>query len=299
MILGPTGVGKSRLAMTLAERLGGEIVNADSMQIYKKMDIGTAKPAADERKRILHHLVDIVYPDEPFDVAKYRNLADEALKGIHERNRTALVVGGTGFYIRILTDGIFSCPKDKGSIKKSLRDAYDRHGSEYLYRQLREKDPASAVRIHPHDIFRIIRALEVFEITGRPISDHQKEHRFRDGCYRVQKIGLNLNRSQLYAKIDTRCDAMIKQGLLEEVRGLLNQGYGEDLRPMKALGYRHMVACIKGIRDLDATMTLFKRDTRHYAKRQLTWFRRDMGISWFSPHEVQPVEQQIREFLSG
>jgi len=299
VILGPTGVGKSQLAMELAERLHGEIVNADSMQVYKGMDIGTAKPTIDERRQIPHHLIDIVYPNEPFDVSTFRDLGDKAIREIHQRKNTILVVGGTGLYIRVLTHGIFSCPKGKDSIRRDLKYAYQLYGGEYLYRQLKEKDPVSATKIHPHDVFRIIRALEVYELTGKPISQHQKEHGFQDGHYKVLKIGLNLDRLVLYSQIDKRCNLMVNKGFIEEVRELLNQDYHENLRPMKAIGYRHTVGYIKGIYDQDTAISLFKRDTRRYAKRQLTWFRKAKEISWFDPHYVRQIEERIREFLSG
>ena len=292
-------MGKSQLAIELAERLDGEIVNADSMQVYKGMDIGTAKPTIHERRRIPHHLIDIVYPNEPFDVSTFRDLGHEAIRKIHQRKNTILVVGGTGLYIKVLTHGIFSCPKGKSSIRRDLKDAYHLYGGEYLYQQLKGKDPISATKIHLHDMFRIIRALEVYELTGKSISQHQKEHGFRDGHYKVLKIGLNLNRLVLYSQIDKRCNLMVKKGFIEEVRGLLNQGYHENLRSMKAIGYRHMVGYVKSIYDQDTAISLFKRDTKRYAKRQLTWFRKDKEISWFDSHHVRQIEERIREFLSG
>lgn len=283
----------------MAEQLDGEIVNADSMQVYKGMDIGTAKPTINERERIPHHVIDIVYPNDAFDVLRFKDLADGAILKIWQAKKNVLVVGGTGLYIKILTQGIFSCPRGDNSIRQSLKDNLEAYGSKYLYHKLRKNDPTSAAKIHPHDVFRIIRALEVYELTSKPMSQHQKEHGFREHRYRILKIGLDLDRPMLYSQIDKRCHTMIESGFVEEVKGLLGQGYSENLGPMRALGYRHMVAYIKNIYSLDTAVDLFKRDTRHYAKRQLTWFRKDKEIFWFNPGQIRQIEQKAGEFLSG
>jgi tRNA dimethylallyltransferase len=297
LLLGPTCVGKTALALRLAERWGGEIVSADSMQVYRRMDIGTAKPTREERRRIPHHLLDVVDPDEPFDVSRYCDLARGVIERLHREKKPVFVVGGTGLYIRALLGGLIEGPGADEPLRQRLREEMTRLGRAHLYERLRIGDEKAAARINPHDGLRIIRALEVLELTGRSIVDHQREHRFEERPYEVLKIGLSLEREQLRARIDGRVDRMIADGFVEEVRRLLAMGYHRSLKPMQSLGYRHLASCLAGEKDLEEAVRLIKRDTRHYAKRQMTWFAADREILWIAPHQVDTAAERIGCFL--
>jgi len=295
--MGPTAVGKTGLVMQLAKYLSGEIVNADSMQIYRFMDIGTAKPTAAERSEVAHHLLDIVDPDEDFDASRYSQMAREAINNLAEEGGVAIVAGGTGLYLKALFHGLFPAAHSDQSIRERLRREGEKHGGLGLYNRLKGVDPSTAGRLHPHDLFRVIRALEVWECTGKPMSVLQKEHGFRENPFITLKIGLQRPRSELYKRIDRRVEKMMELGLLDEVRGLLDRGYLPHLKSMQALGYRHMVQhLIKGMKIAEA-VRIMKRDTRHYAKRQMTWFGGDQEIKWFHPHEMDEITRLAREFL--
>jgi tRNA dimethylallyltransferase len=289
IILGPTAVGKSETALTLAERLGGEIVNADSQQVYRYMDIGTGKPSLEERERIPHHLIDIVDPDEEFNAARFRELAAGAIARIHDRQRHAIVCGGTGLYLKALTRGLFEGPAQA----PELRAAYEREISErglgVLYQRLLSLDPSAASSIHPHDRQRTIRALEVFELTGKPLSYWQREHAFAERPYETLKIGLNRERGELYDLIDRRSDRMVEQGFLDEVRSLLARGYSLDLQPLRSVGYRQMGRVLRGEQELAPALDEMKQETRRLAKRQLTWFRGDPEVVWYHPDEGERI----------
>jgi tRNA dimethylallyltransferase len=283
VICGPTGVGKTAATIALGLRLGGEVVNADSMQVYRRMDIGTAKPTPEERAALPHHLIDLVEPDEPFDAARYARLAEAAILEIAGRGRLPLVVGGTGLYLKALMHGLFDAePPDPGR-RRRLEAQADRLGSPALHDRLRSVDPETAARLHPNDRCRIIRALEVLEATGRSMGAHHRSHRFATRRFDALKIGLHLPRPQLYARIDRRACSMIDAGLREETEALLAMGYHGGLKPMQALGYRHMLALIAQRSTLPQALALLQRDTRRYAKRQMTWFRADPEIRWFDP----------------
>lgn len=275
VLVGPTATGKSSLALALAERVGGEIVAADSMQVYRGLDIGTAKPSADDRSRIPHHLIDIVDPDQPFTAADYVKLASAAIVEIRARRRLPIVVGGTGLYIRALFYGLFDGPGGMTPLRETLYQEASRVGSAILHRRLETIDPESAAAIHPNDLFRIVRALEVATACGRPIStlrlEARRNHRPVPGP--VLRFALDRSRQKLYQRIEARVEAMMAQGLLREVRNLLDQGYAGTLRPLRAIGYRHMIEHLTGQTRLDEAVASLKRDTRRYAKRQLTWFR--------------------------
>ena len=279
-IVGPTGIGKSALTMYIAECLGAEIVNADSRQLYRGMDIGTAKPGPADRRRVPHHLIDVCAPDEPLDVARFRELARSAIEEIAGRGRPVLVTGGSGFYLKVLKRGIFDGPPAALEIRRELGELAARHGVEYLYRQLSEVDPEAAGRLEPHDLYRIVRALEVFRVTGMPISLHQRRHSFAELAYDSLTVGLNLPRERLYQAIDRRFDEMIAAGLVEETRALLAAGYRPEAPPLSTIGYKHVAAHLRGELTMEEAIALAKRDTRRLAKRQLTWFRRDSEIVW-------------------
>jgi tRNA dimethylallyltransferase len=288
-------VGKTELALEIALRLGSEIVNADSMQVYRHMDIGTAKPGAKERALVPHHLLDIADPDESFDAARYAELARPVIETILGRGRIPLIVGGTGLYLKILTKGICSGAPGDQEVKKQLIREMEEQGLPKLHEELLRIDPEAAGRIHPHDRQRIVRALEVFRLTGSPLSLRQAQHRFSEQIYRSIKIFLYRDRNVLYERINRRVLQMIDEGLLEEVRRLMEKGYGPELKPMQSLGYRQMAAYLRGELTWDSAVSEMQRATRQYAKRQLTWFRADPEFRWFYAED----RQGIREWIQG
>lgn len=298
IVLGPTATGKSALAIRLAEVLGGEIISADSMQVYRYMDIGTAKPTREEQKRIGHHLIDIVRPDQSFNAALYGVLATKAIDDLHRRERPILLVGGTGLYIKTLTQGLFAHPRIDPDVRRRLKEETALKGDDVLYEELRQADPITASKLHPHDLVRIRRALEVFHGTGLPISAYQDQHRFGERPYVTLKIGIEINREELYRRVDERVDRMIERGLLNEVEGLLEMGYGSELKPMQSLGYKQMVQYIRNEIGWTEAVRQMKRDTRHYAKRQRTWFKADPEICWFeAERDRERIFRQVRAFL--
>ncbi len=300
VILGPTAVGKSEIALELAEKIDAEIINADSQQVYRFMDIGTAKPRANERQRVRHHIIDVVEPNEQFSAALYRRLALQAMSEIRSRGKRMIVCGGTGLYIRALTRGLFVGPSQNRKIRERLGREFEDAGLDPLYHRLVSIDPGAVSLIHPNDRQRIIRALEVFELTGKPISEWQKEHGFGDALFETIKIGLNRERGELYDRINQRCDAMIQAGLVDEVRGLLAKGYSLDLNSLRSVGYRHAGLYLSGAMSLEEAVSLMKRDTRRLAKRQLTWFRRDTDVQWFHPAtDFGKLKQSVQQFLAA
>ncbi|HVN29774.1 MAG TPA: tRNA (adenosine(37)-N6)-dimethylallyltransferase MiaA [Candidatus Binataceae bacterium] len=293
-IVGPTGAGKTALAMSLGERLGAEIVNADSRQLYLGMDIGTAKPSAEERRRVRHHLIDVRTPDQPLDVAEFVTMARAAIVDIAQRGRRALVVGGSGFYLRALRGGIFAGPSASEEIRRELEAVAAERGVPYLHDELMRIDPPAASRIQRGDLYRIVRALEVYRLTGIPISVHQEQHRFTEREFDALTIALELPRSELYDNINARFDAMIAEGLVEEVRKLLEAGYNPERPPLSTIGYREVAAFIRGETTLEAAVDLAKRKTRQFAKRQLTWFRHEPEVTWVDAH--RGAEQALMLF---
>ncbi|MDT8441023.1 MAG: tRNA (adenosine(37)-N6)-dimethylallyltransferase MiaA [Desulfuromonadales bacterium] len=280
VICGPTAVGKTDVAIRLAERFGGEIISADSRQIYRLMDIGTAKPTATELARARHHLIDLVWPDETFSAARFTELAATAIVGIGERGGRPLLVGGTGLYIRALTEGLLDAPAADPRLRAELRAIAESEGSAVLHRRLAEVDPVAAVRLHPNDLVRIERALEVHALTGRPLSQLQQEHAFAQRRYRTLKIGLDLDRQELIARIDRRATRMFAEGLLDETRRLLAAGYDPASTALRTIGYRQAVAVLRAEMTEAEALDDLQRATRRYAKQQLTWFRRDKSIIW-------------------
>lgn len=296
-ILGPTAVGKTGMALELAGRWGGEIVGADSMQVYRRMDIGTAKPTPEERRRIPHHLLDVVDPDEPFDVSRYIGLARGVIASLQREGKPVFIVGGTGLYIRALLGGLIDGPGADEALRQELKQEMKNRGKAHLYERLRARDPRAAGRIDPHDGIRMVRALEVIENTGKSIVEYQEGHRFREAPYETLRIGLRLDRDRLNDRIDRRTERMIAEGFAEEVRRLLEMGWGESLKSMQSLGYRHMMGCIAGRQSLEQTVDSIQRDTRRYAKRQMTWFTADREIGWLDPGDVDAASKRIEVFL--
>jgi tRNA dimethylallyltransferase len=282
----------------LAQRLGAEIVNADSLQIYQELDIGTAKPTLEERTQVPHHLIDVADPPEPYDAARYCREGREVLAGLERRGVPPLVVGGTGLYLKALLSGLFAEGEPAGRVRERLRGELSNLGLPALYQRLLHLDPATADRLHPHDTYRIIRALEVMEATGTPLSEFIAAHRFQDAPYQVLKLGLALPREELYRRIDLRVEAMLAAGWLEEVKGLLER-YPPDIKPLQSLGYRHLINFLTGRWSLEEALTLLARDTRRYAKRQLTWFGSDPEIKWFQPSDTEAMAQVLAEFFDA
>jgi tRNA dimethylallyltransferase len=276
-LVGPTGVGKSAAALAVADRVELEVVSADSMQLYRGLDILSAKPSPDGRARVPHHLVDVLDPTESFSAAEFKRLAEEAIVQIRSRNRLPLVVGGTGLYIKALADGIFDGPEASAEIRARLHAEAESRGPEALHARLAECDPAAAARIARHDVRRLVRALEVFETTGRPISAQQTEWARPKPCL---MLGLRMPRAALYQRIDERVDAMFDSGAVEEVEGLVEAGIERSPTAMQAIGVADIIALLRGQRPLDETKRSVKARTRRYAKRQLTWFRKDPRITW-------------------
>ncbi len=299
VVCGPTAAGKTRTAIDLARRFGGEIVNADSMQVYRYMDIGTAKPTAAEQALARHHLVDVVDPDAPFDAACFARSGRSAIADILSRGRVPIVAGGTGLYIKALLYGLAREAPSDPQLRQRLAEEVAVLGSAALHRRLAEVDPATADRLHPNDALRIVRALEVHGLSGRPMSEHHRRHGFADTPYLCFKIGLEMDRETLYARIEERVDTMLAQGLEAEVRGLLARGYSPDLKSMQSLGYRHMCAWLGGHMELQEAVATLKRDTRRFAKRQFTWFRADPEIRWTAPQDLDLLLTQIEAFLQG
>ena len=298
IILGPTAVGKSALAIELAQKFGLEIVNADSMQVYRGMDIGSAKPSLKERELVTHHLIDIKEPDEEFSAAQFKNEAGNIIFSLAQKLKYALVVGGTGFYIRALTKGLFPAPSADLKLRKELKEKEKTQGKWHLYKELEKVDPEAASTIHPNDSFRIIRALEVFYLTGEPISQQQKRHQFKHSHFNPLKIGLLRDRREIYHRIEKRVDKMLKSGLVDEVKQLLKRGYPPTIKPFQSLGYKQILSYLQGDLSLDDAARLIKRDTKRYAKRQLTWFRKDSEIRWFTlPEQSLEVGEAIKKFL--
>jgi tRNA dimethylallyltransferase len=299
IVLGPTVVGKSDLAINLAQALDGEIINADSQQVYRGLNIGTGKPSTVELEAAPHHLIDVVDPDEEFNVAVFRRLATQTAKGIWSRRKTPIVCGGTGLYLKALTRGLFVGPSQDKAVRKVLDAEIEKDGLSSLYERLRQVDPAATYWIHPNDRQRITRALEVYELTGKPMSVWQSEHGFRESPFEPLKIGLDRPRDDLYKRINERCEWMIQQGLVEEVKGLIAKGYSLELKPLQSVGYRHAGLFLAGVMPLADAVTLMKRDTRRLAKRQLTWFRGDKEIRWFHPDkDREQILRVAKDFLT-
>lgn len=275
ILTGPTAVGKTELSLKLAERIKAEIVSADSMQVYKYMDIGTAKPSPEERQLIPHHLLDLVEPDQDFSVADYQRYFEKAVASIYAKGRLPLLTGGTGLYIRACIQGFDLMPGEPlPSLRRKLKEQIEEYGPGYLYQSLLNVDPKAAAKIHPNDHRRVIRALEVFLSTGTPISQLQR-NRNSNSKFKVVYILLNRDRDELYHRIEHRVEQMIGAGLVEEVDSLLKKGFSPQLKPMQSLGYKQICRYLNQICSLEEAIASIKQETRRYAKRQLTWFRKE------------------------
>ncbi|NLJ40638.1 MAG: tRNA (adenosine(37)-N6)-dimethylallyltransferase MiaA [Clostridiales bacterium] len=298
IVLGPTAVGKTSISIDLAKELHGEIISADSMQIYKYMDIGTAKPNMEERQGIPHHLLDILDPSEYFNVSIYKDMAEEEIKEIVTRGKIPIIVGGTGLYINSL---LFPFDFTEAGVdleyRQNLKELALIKGKEWLYGQLKTVDPIAALKLHPNDIFRIIRALEVHHITGEPISKYYSKQQRKNGEYSASIVGLTMDRDKLYDRIEKRIDIMLKNGLVEEVKGLLENGYSRGLISMQGLGYKEIVDYLQGRRTLKESEYILKRDTRRFAKRQYTWFKRLKGIIWVDVGEFNNKKDLLAHVL--
>ncbi|MBI4639352.1 MAG: tRNA (adenosine(37)-N6)-dimethylallyltransferase MiaA [Candidatus Tectomicrobia bacterium] len=298
--MGPTAVGKTTLALRVASALKAEIVSVDSMQIYKLIDIGTAKPTVEEQRLVKHHMIDLVFPDERYSAAEYGVNARGVIESLYRQGICPLVVGGSGLYLRSLIEGIFEGPRADQCLREQLRHETELHGNETLYARLQEVDPQAAQKIHLNDRIRLIRALEVYLLTGQPISSLQRlSPSFQ--LYSPFIVGLYRNRDELSRKIEERVDAMISAGLVEEVRALKERGYTEDLTSMQALGYKEMLGYLNGRYDLATAISLQKRETKRFAKRQMTWFRKVKGIHWINLSLVSEEESvaQILDYFQG
>jgi tRNA dimethylallyltransferase len=298
VILGPTAVRKSKLGIEIARRIGGEIVNVDSLQVYRYLDIGTAKPSKQEREKVPHHLIDIINPDEEFNAGIYRRLAKSVIEELHRKSAKIILVGGTYLYVRVLLCGLIEGISGDKKIRDELRKLKSIFGVSYLYEKLKSLDPDAASRIHPNDYVRIERALEAYYLTGEKMSELQAKHGFRENEYEVLKVGLFEEREILRKKIDERVDRMIEEGLVDEVRKLRDMGLGRGLKPMQSIGYKQINQYLDGEITLDRAIELIKRDTKRYAKRQMTWLRRDKEIHWYHlPEDLDKIMNEVEAFF--
>jgi tRNA dimethylallyltransferase len=309
VLCGPTAVGKTELSLEIAEKFSCEIIGVDSMQVYRYMDIGTAKPTTTERARITHYLIDVVNPDENYTLGRFVKDAEEAIQTIDSHKNIPLLAGGTGLYFKGLLEGVFdesnyaaenksgSLGEKNKSFKQKLRQKLQEEGNEAMHSELAKVDPDSAKRIHSNDTQRILRGLEIYYLTGITWSNHLTNHKKKNSQYKVLKIGLTRPREELYERIDQRVQFMANEGLLSEVKKLLVMGYGKELKAMQSIGYRHMLNYIDGSWTWEQTLELLARDTRHYAKRQYTWFNNDPEIIWHDVREKDNILQDIGKFL--
>lgn len=297
VIVGPTAVGKTAVSIDLAKKINGEIISADSMQIYKYMDIGTAKVSKEEMENIPHYMLDIVYPDEDFTVAEYKEKAEYYIHKINMSGKIPIIVGGSGLYLNsIVYELKFTRVETNEEFRKKYNQIADTYGNQYIYDELCKVDPLSAQRINPNDRKRIIRALEIFHETGKPMSYYNKDFRKEVDKYNLAMFGLTMDRRKLYPRINKRVDEMIEKGLIEEVQKLLDMGYTKDLVSMQGIGYKEIIPYLEGKIELDKAIEILKRNTRRFAKRQLTWFRRDNRIEWIDVSQFDSIDE-VTEFI--
>jgi len=303
IVTGPTATGKTAVAIEVAQRFAGEIVNADSMQVFRFMDIGTAKATPEQRALAPHHLLDVVTPDVPYSAGRYSQEARAAADAILGRGRLPLVTGGTGLYIRAFLEGLIA----SGDVDPELRERIEaqqteavREGDPHrLHRRLAKIDPDAAKAIHPNDARRVTRALEIAETFNAPSSQVREAHGFEDRPYDALHLALDLDRDTLNVHIDARCRAMLEQGLLQEVRDLRERGYGPELRPMKSIGYRHMMPVVEGADTLASALVTMQTDTRRFARRQRTWLRPLPEVEWFDPRTPNKILRRVEQFLEA
>lgn len=298
ILTGPTAVGKTKASIGLAKALNGEIISADSMQVYKYMDIGSAKIRPEEMQGIKHYLIDELEPDEEFHVVKFQQMAKQAMEKIYAKGKVPIVVGGTGFYIQaLLYDIDFTESNEDSTYRKELEQLAAEKGAEYIHDMLRKVDPASADTIHANNVKRVIRALEFYRQTGEKISEHNEQERAKESPYDFCYFVLNDDRERLYERINHRIDKMLEEGLLEEVQSLKNKGYTRDMVSMQGLGYKEILDYLNGECTLEEAIYTLKRDTRHFAKRQLTWFRRERDVTWIDKQTYAYNEKNILEAM--
>lgn len=298
ILSGPTAVGKTSTSILLAQKLNGEIISADSMQVYKGMDIGTAKITNEEMCGVRHHLIDIINPDDEFNVCIFKDLAKKAIEDIHSRNKLPIIVGGTGFYIQsVLYDIEFDNEEDDNTYRKELEAIADSNGADELYEMLRKVDPLSCEAIHKNNVKRVIRALEYYHNTGKPISEHNELQKQKKSPYDYRYFVLTNEREKLYANINLRVDIMIKQGLLNEVTSLKNKGYSKELVSMQGIGYKEIFNYLENNCSLEQAVEDIKQNTRHFAKRQLTWFKREKEVIMVNVNDFNSDTQTITEYL--
>ena len=298
VLTGPTAVGKTSLSISLAKAVNGEIISADSMQVYKGMDIGSAKIRKEEMQGVTHYLVDILEPEEEFHIVKFQELAKAAMEEIYAKGKIPILVGGTGFYIQAVTRDIdFTQAEQETSYREELEQLAKEKGAEYLHEKLREVDPKSAENIHANNVKRVIRALEFYHQNGTPISEHNEEQKQQTSPYNLAYFVLTAQREILYERIDRRVDQMMEEGLLEEVKSLRERGCHRGMVSMQGLGYKEILAYLEGEYPLEEAVRILKRDTRHFAKRQLTWFRREQDVIWVDKEQFHWNEAEILEYM--
>lgn len=298
ILTGPTAVGKTKASIGLAKAVGGEIISADSMQVYKYMDIGSAKIRQEEMDGVPHHLIDVLEPEEEFHVARFQEMAKRAMENIYAAGHIPVVTGGTGFYIQaLLYDIDFSKGEEDEAYRQKLNEYAEAQGNHALHEMLRQVDAKSALTIHENNRKRVIRALEFYHQTGLPISEHNEEERSKESPYRFAYFVLNDERSRLYERIDRRVDEMLEAGLVEEVKGLKARGYTKDMVSMQGLGYKEILSYLEGEMGLDEAVYTLKRDTRHFAKRQLTWFKRERDVVWIQKDAYNYEEGAVLQVM--
>lgn len=298
VLTGPTAVGKTSLSISLAKAVNGEIISADSMQVYKGIDIGSAKIRKEEMQGVTHYLVDILEPEEEFHIVKFQELAKAAMEEIYAKGKIPILVGGTGFYIQAVTRDIdFTQAEQETSYREELEQLAKEKGTEYLHEKLREVDPKSAENIHANNVKRVIRALEFYHQNGTPISEHNEEQKQQTSPYNLAYFVLTAPREILYERIDRRVDQMMEEGLLEEVKSLRERGCHRGMVSMQGLGYKEILAYLEGEYPLEEAVRILKRDTRHFAKRQLTWFRREQDVIWVDKEQFHWNEAEILEYM--
>lgn len=297
ILTGPTCAGKTGLSIKLAKTIGGEIISADSMQVYRHMDIGTAKISPDEMEGIPHHLIDILEPFEEYNVSRFKTEAGMAIDSVFSRGNIPIIVGGTGFYIQALLYDIDFSDNAQTPYRQELRSLAQNHGNGYLFEMLKKTDPQAASYLHENDVKRVIRALEFHKETGMCISEHNKRERAKKAAYYFKYFVLNLPRDLLYKNIDMRVDDMIEKGLVDEVRKLKDMGLNDTMVSMKGLGYKEILRYLEGQIDLEEAVRIIKRDTRHFAKRQITWFKRERDVIWINSEEFDYDNSRIMEYI--
>ena len=298
IITGPTAAGKTSLSVRLAKALGGEIISADSMQVYRHMDIGSAKVTKEEMEGVPHYLIDVLEPTDPFNVAMFQQMAKEAVQTIYSHGRIPILAGGTGFYIQaLLYDINFQETGEDPSIRLSLEALAEEKGGEYLHQLLAQADPQAAEEIHPNNVKRVIRALEYFQQTGQRISEHNQQERQKKSPYAFRYYVINMERSRLYQRIDQRVDLMMQQGLVQEVEKLREMGCRRGMVSMQGLGYKEILDYLNGEISLEEAVYQLKRDTRHFAKRQLTWFKREHQVRWLNWEDFSFQQEKMLDYI--